>query len=167
MHYYTSCEIGSSEDSFTSDITSRAYAHHFHHGISKFSFVSVSGEEDNGDKAIWYCRIISFLDMTISAHLREDGTFLTYFKTFFNSGLFLMLYAEIHQVAFVEYLRKADTRGKVDPLLKCTKLIWEMRSKRFKIIELANILKIVHVVPGFRGDSRISEEFYLNKFIFK
>lgn len=85
------------------------------------------------------------------------------FKIAFHISYFI---SEIHNVAFVEYLKHVD-KSKLDPLLKCEKLVWETRSKRYKLIELENIFKIVQVLPSFKSDDKISNEFYLNKFIFK
>lgn len=72
----------------------------------------------------------------------------------------------MHKVAYVEYLKKTDP-NRVDPLTKCPRLTWERRSRRFKIIELANIMKIVNVVPSFVGEDKESGEYFLNVFSFK
>lgn len=146
MYYFTSCLIGGSDDPNSSDKTCRAYANDMHHGIPKFSFVSVSGEEDNGRKAIWYCRIIAFIKLVLQPNGSESK--------------------DIHEVAYVEYLRRSEGNS-LDVLTKCTKLKWETRPKRFKIIEIANIMKIVNVVPNFKGnDCRESGEFFLNSYLF-
>lgn len=71
MHYYTSCLIGGSDDPEDSHTTQVAYAHENHHGKAKFSFLSVSGEEDTGESAIWYCRVIAFIEFTLSRTSHE------------------------------------------------------------------------------------------------
>lgn len=69
----------------------------------------------------------------------------------------------------MEYLKKAPSQRE-DNLLKCQKYIWESLPRRYKIINLSNIVKIVHVVPRFKpmdDGGHPSGEFYLNEFHFK
>lgn len=51
--------------------------------------------------------------------------------------------------------------------MNCPKYKWESASKRYKLIEIENILRVVHVVPIFKGGDRVGGEFYHNKFHFK
>jgi len=78
---------------------------------------------------------------------------------------FCVLAAENHEVAFVEYLKYS---GKIDKETGCLKYTWESIGKRYKIAELKNIMKVVHVLPIFKENSDSTvDEFLINRFLFK
>lgn len=70
---YGSCAIGRGDEEGESDLTWHAYAKESHHNISKFSFVSVYGEELDGTETTWYARIIAFLKFSVKADPNENS----------------------------------------------------------------------------------------------
>lgn len=69
MLYFTFCEVGRTTEGQARDWT--AYANPNHHGVAKYNFVSVPGEEDDGTTALWYCRIISFLEFSVQESMER------------------------------------------------------------------------------------------------
>lgn len=70
----------------------------------------------------------------------------------------------VHEVAYVEYLLST---GKKDKETDCLKLVWESATERYKLVELNNIKKIVHIVPTFRTDDSEDEIYLLNDYLFR
>jgi len=62
---FTSCDITSYDHIVGEVVTKTAYANPNHHNKSKFSFVSINGENDEGVPETWYARVIGFLEFSL------------------------------------------------------------------------------------------------------
>lgn len=70
-----------------------------------------------------------------------------------------------HEVAFVKYLK---TTGEHDGVTGCEIFKWETLRNRYGCVDINNIIKVVHVVPGFKNSSSLEEDIFYNvdKFLF-
>lgn len=139
VKWYTSCAIGGSSDKEGSPETWTAQANENHYGVSKYSCVAVRGNE-YGKDVTWYAQLQAFFSFNVSARGIEC------------------------KVAFVKYFKVIGT----DDITKCPKLQWEAASKRWGLIDIETILRVVHVVELFNeGGSSSTENYLLNKYLWR
>lgn len=81
-YYFTKCNIGKIDENNRFVREYIAYANEMHHFKPKFSWMSVSGEEDNGEKATWICRVISFLEIILKTENEEGIATLVFYGNF-------------------------------------------------------------------------------------
>lgn len=56
---------------------------------------------------------------------------------------------------------------KVDSETKCLILNWEDPLKLWGVLDIANIVKIVHIVENFSRSKTSNEKFLLNKYLWR
>lgn len=82
--------------------------------------------------------------------------------------MFIYIFSEgklTHQVAFVKYL---VSTGKTDPVTGAEVFTWEKAINLYACIDLENIIKVVHIIPGFKRNTAEKDSvFYLNEFTWK
>lgn len=139
VNLFTSCAIGRSSDKEGSPETWTAFSNPNHYGVAKYSCVAVKGSE-YGKEMTWYAQVQSFLSFKLSGRDEEC------------------------RCAFVKYFKQIG----LDDVTKCPKLQWEVLSKRWGLIDMETILRVVHIVDFFNeGGRTTSEYFLLNKYLWR
>lgn len=109
------------------------------HGRPWFSNVAIQGVRANGNFEEWYGQVRTFLGCCI-----ERGAAASERKEF----------------AVVRFYKVAK---KTDPATSCTVLQWEKPRPTYRLVDVQQILRAVHVIPKFDT----SDSYLLNRFLFE
>lgn len=137
-----------------------------HYNKPKFSCVALKGHE-NGKDCTWYAKVYGFFTFqcNLSPH-DKTGTLLVLCSRNYSSQkkrhTLLFKFTE-YKVAYIKYFKECGEDGDS----KCKKLKWEDRLKLWGVIDIDNILKVVHMVEFFEDGNTTMEYFLMNKYLWR
>lgn len=165
MNFHTSCAIGRSDHERGASVTWIAYATDSHHNKKKYCCVAIRSEDNNGKEIEWYARIITFISFSDIVRGTKVGQYFVDVSTY--CILVIISHLKIlteRSAAYVAYFQAENTK---DTITSCTKMKWESPSRLYFLVELSNILRIVHVVPFYKNLELDPDQFLLNEYLFR